>query len=46
MTLLKNRHFKSYIIISAVRWYTRYGISYLDLEEMMLERNVQSSSHF
>lgn len=28
------------IILWAVRWYCRYGVSYRDLEEMMTERGV------
>ena len=38
MNLFKNRHFKYDIIIWAVRWYYKYGISYRDLEEMLIER--------
>jgi transposase-like protein len=30
----KGRHFRSEIILWAVRWYCRYGISYRDLERM------------
>jgi len=29
--------FKCDIILGCVRWYGKYGISYRDLEEMMLE---------
>ncbi|EDX82752.1 Integrase core domain protein [Synechococcus sp. PCC 7335] len=36
----KWRHFQSGIILLTVRWYLRYGLSYRDLEEMMLERGV------
>lgn len=36
----KWRHFKGEIILWAVRWYCKYGISYRDLEEMMKERGV------
>ncbi len=35
---LKGRHFTYEVIIWAVRWYCKYGISYRDLEEMLLER--------
>lgn len=40
MNLFAYRKFKDPIIITAVRWYCRYGISYRDLEEMMRERNI------
>jgi transposase-like protein len=40
MNLFKGRHFKYDIIIWAVRWYCKYGISYRDLEEMLTERGV------
>ncbi len=40
MTLFKHRHFTNHIIISAVRWYCKYGISYRELEEMLEERGV------
>ncbi len=33
-------HFAGEIILWAVRWYCRYGISYRELEEMMGERGV------
>lgn len=36
----KWRHFRGEIILWAVRWYCRYGISYRDLEEMLKERGV------
>jgi len=36
----KWRHFQGGIILWAVRWYCKYGISYRDLEEMMTERGV------
>ncbi|MCP4746141.1 MAG: IS6 family transposase [Desulfobacteraceae bacterium] len=38
---LKWRHFKKEIILLNVRWYLRYPLSYRDLEEMMLERNLE-----
>ena len=41
MKLFKHRHFKYDIIIWAVRWYCKYGISYRDLEEMLTERGVE-----
>jgi IS6 family transposase len=37
----KWKHFKGEIILGCVRWYCKYGISYRDLEEMMLERGVE-----
>jgi transposase, IS6 family len=41
MNIFKHRHFKYDIIIWAVRWYCKYGISYRDLEEMLTERGVE-----
>ncbi len=41
MNLFKHRHFEHEIIIWAVRWYCKYGISYRELEEMLSERGVQ-----
>jgi transposase-like protein len=41
VSIFKGRHFKYDIIIWAVRWYCKYGISYRDLEEMLLERGVE-----
>ena len=41
MNLFKGRHFKYEIIIWAVRWYCKYGISYRNLEEMAIERGLQ-----
>ncbi|ACE06618.1 hypothetical protein Aasi_1306 [Candidatus Amoebophilus asiaticus 5a2] len=35
MNVFKRRHFKYDIIIWAVRWYCKYGISYPDLAEML-----------
>ena len=37
----KGRHFEGMIILWAVRWYCRYGISYRELEEMLTERGVK-----
>ena len=34
------RHFEGEIVLWAVRWYCRYGVSYRDLEQMMGERGV------
>jgi transposase, IS6 family len=36
----KWRHFQGEIILWAVRWYCKYGISYRELEEMLEERGV------
>jgi transposase, IS6 family len=41
MNIFKHRHFKYDIIIWAVSWYCKYGISYCDLEEMFEERGVK-----
>lgn len=40
MNEFKWRHFQGEIILWAVRWYCKYGISYRELEEMMSERGV------
>jgi transposase, IS6 family len=40
MSDFKWRHFQGEIILWAVRWYCRYGISYRDIEQMMGERGV------
>ena len=40
MSESKWRQFEGVIILWAVRWYCRYGISYRDLEQMMGERGV------
>ncbi|PCR11233.1 hypothetical protein CQA67_31225, partial [Klebsiella pneumoniae] len=36
----KGRHFQRDIILWAVRWYCKYGISYRELQEMLAERGV------
>ena len=41
MSDFKWRHFRGEIILSCVRWYCKYGISYRDLEEMMRERGLE-----
>ena len=41
MSVFKGRHFEHEIIIWAVRWYCKYGISYRELEEMLGERGVE-----
>jgi hypothetical protein len=40
MSDFKGRHFTGEIVLWAVRWYCRYGVSYRDLEQMMGERGV------
>lgn len=40
MSDFKWRHFRGEIILWAVRWYCKYGISYRNLEEMLAERGV------
>jgi transposase-like protein len=37
----KWRHFQGEVILWAVRWYCKYGISYRELEEMLEERGVE-----
>jgi len=41
VNLFKHRHFQYDIIIWAVRWYCKYGISYRELEEMLCERGIK-----
>ena len=41
MSDFKGRHFEGEIVLWAVRWYCRYGVSYRDLEQMMGERGVE-----
>lgn len=36
----KDRHFTGEIVLWAVRWYCRFGVSYRDLEQMLGERCV------
>jgi transposase-like protein len=52
MSEFKWCHFSSEIILQCVRWYCKYGISYRDLEEMMvdlewdeLEKALESIRH-
>lgn len=40
MSDFKGRHFTRDIILWAVRWYCKYGISYRELAEMLLKRGV------
>ena len=39
--LFKWRHYERTIILTGVRWYLRYALSYRDVEELMLERGVK-----
>jgi transposase-like protein len=41
MNDFKGRHFQGEIILWAVRWYCKYGISYRELEEMLEERGTE-----
>ena len=41
MSAFKWRQFTGEVILWAVRWYCRYGISYRELEEMLGERGVE-----
>jgi transposase-like protein len=38
--LFRGRRFQDVIIILCVRWYLRYSLSFRDLEEMMVERDL------
>ena len=40
MNPFHGRHFQGKIILWAVRWYCKYGISYRELQEMLSERGV------
>jgi transposase-like protein len=33
--------FPAEVIVVAVRWYLRYGLSYRDVEELLVERGVE-----
>ncbi|MGT7942994.1 IS6 family transposase, partial [Escherichia coli] len=37
MNPFEGRHFQRDIILWAVRWYCKYGISYRELQEMLAE---------
>jgi transposase-like protein len=39
-TLFKGRHFEAEIIVLCVRWYLRFGLSFRNLEELMVERHL------
>jgi transposase, IS6 family len=38
--IFRGRHFEDVIILLCVRWYLRYSLTYRDLEEIMLARNL------
>ena len=38
--VFRGRHFQDEVIVTCVRWYLRYSLSYRDLEEMMAERGL------
>ncbi|MBV8675120.1 MAG: IS6 family transposase [Acidobacteriaceae bacterium] len=40
------RHFCGEVILWAVRWYCRYGVSYRDLKEMLHERGVEVDQRY
>ena len=40
MLSFKGAHFEKEIILTCVRWYVAYPLSYRQLEEMMQERGV------
>ncbi|EYT24389.1 transposase IS66 family protein [Acinetobacter sp. 1564232] len=40
MNPFHGRHFQGEIILWAVRWYCKYGISYRELQEMLAERGI------
>ena len=44
MNPFKGRHFQRDIILWAVRWYCKYGISYRELQEMLAERGSECRS--
>jgi transposase, IS6 family len=38
--MFRGWHFEDVIILLCVRWYLRYSLTYRDLEQIMLERNL------
>ena len=38
--LFRGRHFTDEVIVSCVRWYLRYSLTYRDLAEMIMERHL------
>ena len=45
MNPFKGRHFQRDIVLWAVRWYCKYGISYRELQEMLAETRSESGIH-
>ena len=39
--LFRGPHFADDIMTMAVRWYSRYSLSFRELEEMLRERNIE-----
>jgi transposase-like protein len=37
---VQGTHFEAEIIVLCVRWYLRFGLSFRNLEELMVERDV------
>ena len=37
----KGRHFDSSVILTCIRWYCKYALSYRDIEEMIIERGIE-----
>ena len=37
----KGFRFPSEVVVLAVRWYLRYGLSYRDVEELLFERRIE-----
>ncbi len=44
MNPFHGRHFQGEIILWAVRWYCKYGISYRELQEMLAETGCECST--
>ncbi|MEJ2755017.1 MAG: IS6 family transposase, partial [Gammaproteobacteria bacterium] len=42
MIRFNGRHFPNDILLTCVRWYLAYQLSYRDIEEMMGERGTQA----
>ncbi|ELD66778.1 transposase [Escherichia coli] len=45
MNPFKGRHFQRDIILWAVRWYCKYGISYRELQEMLADVTNGAKRH-
>jgi len=37
----KGRRFDSVVILTCMRWYCKYALSYRDIEEMIIERGIE-----